>query len=105
MIGRRESLRELICRESESTRELMSNQHEEHVNRHQEYMRDQDRREKESKREFRRRDEEFREFMREIVLRNEKIYGPIIVEMEEASEQIKANTEAVLSMLDRLDSK
>jgi hypothetical protein len=60
--------------------------------------------------EFRRRDEEMREFNREILLRNEKVYTAVIVEMEEGrkqlaegTKQIQANTRAVLSVLDRLD--
>ena len=107
MFGRRESLREflrdenaslgeLFRGENQSLRELIRGQHEE-------YMRHQDRREEESREEFRRRDEEFREFMREIILRNEKVYNPILAEMEEGRKQLRANTEAVLSMLDRLE--
>jgi hypothetical protein len=44
---------------------------------------------------------ETREFNREILLRNEKVYTRVIVQMEENTEQIRANTRAVLSMLDR----
>ena len=47
--------------------------------------------------------EESREFNREILLRNEKVYTSMIVQMEENTEQIRANTQAVLSMLDRLN--
>lgn len=47
--------------------------------------------------------EESREFNREILLRNEKVYTSMIVQMEENTEQIRANTRAVLSMLDRLN--
>jgi hypothetical protein len=67
--------------------------------------------------ETRKRDEEFREFHREILLRNEKVYTSVIAEMEEArvevreqtkqlaegTLQIQANTQAVLSMLDRFN--
>ncbi|MDX6603385.1 MAG: hypothetical protein QOF13_2587 [Solirubrobacterales bacterium] len=45
--------------------------------------------------------EETREFNREILLRNEKVYKTVIAEMEEGREQIRANTQAVLRMLDR----
>ena len=47
--------------------------------------------------------EESREFNREILLRNEKVYTSMIVQMEENTEQIRANTQAVLSMLDRFN--
>ncbi len=47
--------------------------------------------------------EEGREFNREILLRNEKVYTGMIVQMEENTEQIRANTQAVLSMLDRFN--
>ncbi len=47
--------------------------------------------------------EESREFHREILLRNEKVYISVIAEMEEGRRQIRANTQAVLSMLDRFN--
>lgn len=49
------------------------------------------------------REEETREFNREILLRNEKVYTSLIAEMEEGRMQIRANTKAVLSVLDRLN--
>lgn len=49
------------------------------------------------------REEETREFNREILLRNEKVYKAVIAEMEEGRKQIRANTKAVLSALDRLN--
>ena len=52
---------------------------------------------------FRALQEETREFNREILLRNEKVYTGVIVQMEENTEQIRANTQAVLSMLDRFN--
>lgn len=62
------------------------------------------------KRYFEKRDEEFRElieetreFNREILLRNEKVYTSVIAEMEEGRKQIRANTQAVLSTLDRFN--
>jgi hypothetical protein len=62
------------------------------------------------KRYFEKRDEEFRElveetreFNREILLRNEKVYTSVIAEMEEGRKQIRANTQAVLNMLDRFN--
>ncbi len=48
--------------------------------------------------------EQTREFNREILLRNEKVYTRVIAEMEEGRKQIQANTRAVLSVLDRLES-
>jgi hypothetical protein len=53
--------------------------------------------------EFRELAEETREFNREILLRNEKVYTSVIVQMEENTEQIRANTQVVLSMLDRFN--
>jgi hypothetical protein len=47
--------------------------------------------------------EETREFNREILLRNEKVYTGLIAEMEESTRQLRANTQAVLSVLDRLN--
>ncbi|HUC07135.1 MAG TPA: hypothetical protein VMR96_03515 [Solirubrobacterales bacterium] len=47
--------------------------------------------------------EETREFNREILLRNEKVYTSLIKQIEEGREQIRANTQAVLSVLDRLN--
>jgi hypothetical protein len=54
--------------------------------------------------------EETREFNREILLRNEKVYTSMIAEMErnsrridEGTKQLRANTQAVLSMLDRFN--
>jgi hypothetical protein len=47
--------------------------------------------------------EETREFNREILLRNEKVYTSVIAEMEEWRKQIQANTQAVLNVLDRLN--
>jgi uncharacterized protein (UPF0262 family) len=61
--------------------------------------------------------QELREFNREILLRNEKVYTAVIAEMgkqgerieegtkelREGREQIRANTKAVLRMLDRMN--
>ena len=56
------------------------------------------------------RTEELREFNREILLRNEKVYTAVIAELNEHTAeireqraQIRANTRAVLSVLDRLE--
>lgn len=46
---------------------------------------------------------ETREFNREILLRNEKVYTSLIAQVEENTEQIRANTRAVLSVLDRFN--
>jgi hypothetical protein len=64
------------------------------------------RRDEEAKRrevEGKRREEETREFNREILLRNEKVYTAMIVQIEENTEQTRANTKAVLSLLDRFN--
>jgi hypothetical protein len=53
--------------------------------------------------ESKRRDEEIREFNREILLRNEKVYTAMIAQLEENTEQTRANTQAVLSLLDRFN--
>lgn len=82
----------MFARRRSPLRELIRTQHEE-------FMLYQEKRDEE----FRRRDEEMREFNREILLRNEKVYKAVIAEMEEGRKQIQANTRAVLSMLDRLD--
>jgi hypothetical protein len=81
MFGRRESLREFI-----------RNLHEESVDRYEGLL------------------EETREFNREILLRNEKVYLSVIADMErlgreieDGRRQIQANTEAVLRLLDRFD--
>jgi hypothetical protein len=41
--------------------------------------------------------------MREIALRHEKVYGLILAEVEEGRKQLRANTEAVLRLLDHFD--
>ena len=99
MFGRRESFRDFIRSEGESLRELARNQQ-------QEFLRVQGEREEK----YRLLVEETREYNREILLRNEKVYTSAIAELERMgeetrrnTEQIKANTQAVLSVLDRLD--
>ena len=93
----------------ESIRDLIRNQHAETMR--QLDIREQEarRREQEAKREWQSReaewqlrDEENHEFMREILLRNEKVYTAMIAKLEEGSRQLRANTQAVLSVLDRL---
>ena len=90
----------------ESIRELIRNQHAETMRqldiREQEARRRAVDAREEAKREWQLRDEENREFMREILLRNEKVYTSVIAKMEEGSRQLRANTQAVLSVLDRL---
>jgi len=63
--------------------------------------RDEESRKRDEK--FTRLSEESREFHREILLRNEKVYTTLIAEMEEGRRQIRADTQAVLSMLDRFN--
>jgi hypothetical protein len=78
-----------------SLRELITAMREESKR----YAEESQRREEESKR----RAEETREFNREILLRNEKVYTSVIAQLEESTEQTRANTKAVLSLLDRFN--
>ncbi len=117
---RKESIRELIQHQSKES----ERRHEESERRHQEFLQREEKRKKEFDRYMEKRDEESREreaegrerearlellteetreFNREILLRNEKVYTRLIVQMEENTEQIRANTQAVLSMLDRFN--
>ncbi len=114
----------MLNRRKESLRELIQHQREESARRHEEFLQ----REEERKQEFdlymekrdeesgdrearlqllaekaEAREEETREFNREILLRNEKVYIGVIAEMEESTRQLRANTQAVLSVLDRLN--
>ncbi len=89
----------MFVRNRDSLRDLIRNQHEE-------FMRYQDRREEE----FRSLVEETRGFNREILLRNEKVYMAAIVQLEENTEQTRANieetraqTQALLRLIDRFD--
>jgi hypothetical protein len=66
---------------------------------------------RESLREFIRNEQEkTREFEREILFRNEKVYTSVVAEMErmaeetrENTERTKAGTQAILRLLDRFD--
>lgn len=58
----------------------------------------------------RRRDEEMREFNREILLRNEKVYTSAIAQLEkntakvhESTEETRAQTRALMRLIDRMD--
>ncbi len=89
-----------------SLKALVSTQHEETLA-YLDVMRDESRRrDEEAKRreeEGKRLTEEMREFNREILLRNEKVYTSMIAQLEENTAQTRANTQAVLSMLDRFN--
>jgi DNA mismatch repair ATPase MutS len=124
---RKEGLRELIqhqSKESERRHEESERRHEEFLQREEKRKREFDRymekRDEESKEREARlqlltaetrvltekaeaREEETREFNREILLRNEKVYTSLIAQVEENTEQIRANTRAVLSALDRFN--
>lgn len=82
----------MFARDKDSLRDLVRNQHDEFM----QYQRRHDE-------EFRGLVQETREFNREILLRNEKVYTSMIVQLEENTEQTRANTKAVLSMLDRFN--
>jgi hypothetical protein len=83
----------------ESLRDLIRNLHEENLRYQEESRHDREGREER----YRRLLEETREFNREILLRNERVYTSLIAQIEEGREQIRANTKAVLSVLDRLE--
>jgi hypothetical protein len=89
----------------ESLREVVRNQHQEM----QEFLRDQReeslRYQEESRIKHETLVEETREFNRELLLRNEKVVNKAIAEIEEGRKQIRANTEAVLALLDRFDKR
>jgi hypothetical protein len=82
----------MFGRDRDSLQDLVRNQHDEFV----QYQRRRDE-------EFRSLVEETREFNREILLRNEKVYTSMIAQLEENTAQTRANTKAVLSMLDRFN--
>jgi hypothetical protein len=91
VFGRRESLREQIR------------------NQHEEFLRFMEKSEEKSQR-WQEEVEETREFNREILLRNEKVYTRVIAEMEEGrkqleegTKQVRVNTQAILRLLDRFD--
>ena len=78
--------------------------------RDEEMEREFERRDAKTEQEFERRDEEMREFNREILLRNEKVYSNVIVRLEEMgrdlrsnTEETKAQTQALLRLIDRFD--
>ena len=103
----------MFCSRQGSLSELVRAQREEHASTREliRAQRDESRRyQEESRRYHERRDAALREFNREILLRNEKVYTAVIAEMEEGRKQleegrkqIEANTKAVLSVLDRLN--
>ena len=78
-----------------SLRELFAEMREESRRRDEDFKRLLD--------ESERRTEETHEFNREILLRNEKVYTAVIAQLEENTEQIRANTKAVLNLLDRFN--
>ena len=82
----------MFGRDRDSLQDLVRNQHNEFV----QYQQRRDE-------EFRSLVEETREFNREILLRNEKVYTSMIAQLEENTAQVRANTKAVLSMLDRFN--
>ncbi|HEY0392167.1 MAG TPA: hypothetical protein VGC63_10680 [Solirubrobacterales bacterium] len=110
----------MFGRHRESLRELIHSQHEESRRREEKWERYLEKRDEEVqvfveevqahkaelhglREKAEAREEETREFNREILLRNEKVYTSLIAEMEEGRMQIRANTKAVLSVLDRLN--
>jgi hypothetical protein len=110
MFGRRDNLGELIRsqrEESEAWREEVRAWREESRESRQaeaSYHRERERKIDAYVEESRAAREEMRDFNREILLRNEKVYTAMIAQLEENTEQTRANTRAVLSVLDRLES-
>ena len=107
----------MFGRRRETLLELIRSQREESTREHEEtmaYLRgreeESEQRVEEMKRESKRRDEEMREFNREILLRNEKVYTNVILRLEEMGREIRSNTEetkaqtqALLRLIDRFD--
>ena len=96
----------MFCSRQGSLSELVRAQREEHASTREliRAQREESKRYREESRRYQeRRDEDLREFNREILLRNEKVYTAVIAEMEEGRKQLEANTKAVLSVLDRLN--
>ncbi|HEX6228022.1 MAG TPA: hypothetical protein VFZ41_01010 [Solirubrobacterales bacterium] len=52
---------------------------------------------------FSRQNEDLREFIREITLRNERVWQAVTTELRDLRDQTQANTRAVLAVLDRLE--
>jgi hypothetical protein len=121
MFGRRgKSLKELIGLQHEGLQELIRLQHEElrrwdeeARHRQEESRHRQEEWEKESRQAMERSAraiEDFREFNREILLRNEKVYTSVLQRLELLAEEIRehrdetrAQTKALLKLLDRFD--
>jgi hypothetical protein len=128
MFGRRgKSLKELIGLQHEGLQELIRLQHEElrrwdeearhrqeESRRRQEEWEEESRQWREESRQAMERSaraiEDFREFNREILLRNEKVYTSVLQRLELLAEEIRehrdetrAQTKALLRLLDRFD--
>jgi hypothetical protein len=105
----RPTLRELIAEMQEECRcrdEASKRRDEEFKRRDRERQEEIDRLSEESER----RTEETREYGREALLRNEKVYKAVIVRLDEGTAEIKwsteetrAQTQALLRLIDRMD--
>jgi|SRR6476646_11509708 len=103
MFGRhKESLRELIRTQHEESKRYRE-EREKYWEGREKYWEERDKELHELRKAAEAQAEQTREFNREILLRNEKVYTRVIAEMEEGRKQIQANTRAVLSVLDRLE--
>jgi len=78
--------------------------------RDEEWLQETKRRDEEWEKAMERRDEKMGEFNREILLRNEKVYTAMIAQLEEntarvaeSSEETRAQTRALLKLIDRFD--
>jgi hypothetical protein len=118
--ARPETISFIFGRDKVSLRELIRNQHDEFIQYQRRRDEEQRRRAEDQRRrdeEQRRRDEEFRslveetrEYNREILLRNEKVYTGVIARLEELGEETRSNieetraqTQALLRLIDRFD--
>lgn len=101
MFGRRgDSLEKLVSTQHEETMVYLRRRDEEVREEFRQRREESKRRVEESERrmeESERRTEETREFNREILLRNEKVYTGVLVRLEEMGEEIRASTAQIKS--------
>ena len=98
---RRESLRKVVREEAAGLGDLVRTLHEETLHYQEESRKRYEAVQEESRKKYAVLQEETREFNRELLLRNEKVVNKAIAEIEDGRKQIRANTEAVLALLDR----
>ena len=96
----------MFGRDKVSLRELIRSQHDEFI----QYQLRRDENQRRRDEEFKSLVEETREYNREILLRNEKVYTSVIARLEKNTAQIESNiqetraqTKALLKLIDRFD--